>query len=469
MKNLGVCLIFVLVVITSCAKKETKVEWVSTTPESIWQVTHVTSSDINTTDTTTIHIHPEKEQQSVNGFGGCFNELGWDVLNVVSKSERTKIMESLFDSITGCKFNKCRMPIGANDYALDWYSHNESVDDFKMNDFSIGRDKGALIPYIKEAQGYNPDLKLWASPWSPPSWMKTNNHYACMPDSVNDLEESGMGTEMHSQFRMEEKYLSAYALYFSKFIQAYKNEGIDIYAVHVQNEPNSCQNFPSCVWNPNDLGTFIGGYLGPRFYNDDLDTDIWLGTIERPQIERIDSVLMNPDAKKYIKGVGFQWAGKNAIPKVNEKYPELELMQTETECGDGSNDWKAAEYTFNLMKHYFNNGANSYLYWNMVLDETGKSQWGWKQNSMISIDRASKEITYNPEFYVMKHFSAYIDLGAHKIETSDGNCLAFKNADSVIVIYYNPDRATSKTFKMNDSEFTFELAEKSFNTFEISI
>jgi len=115
--------------------------------------------------------------------------------------------------------------------------------------------------------------------------------------------------------------------------------------------------------------------------------------------------MQNPLTSKYITGVSFQWAGKQAIPGVHAKYADLKLMQSETECGNGSNDWKAAEYTFSLMKHYFENGASVYSFWNSVLDETGKSMWGWKQNSMITVTSSTKEVVYNPEFYLLKHFS----------------------------------------------------------------
>ncbi|NJK86196.1 MAG: glycosyl hydrolase family 30, partial [Bacteroidales bacterium] len=247
----------------------------------------------------------------------------------------------------------------------------------------------------------------------------------------------------------------------------YKKEGIDIYAVHVQNEPNSCQNFPSCIWHPNDLATFIGSYLGPQLSADHSGTEIWLGTIERPQIERIDTILNHEEAKKYIHGIGFQWAGKGAIAEVQKKYPGMQLMQTETECGDGSNDWAAADHTFELMKHYFKHGANAYMYWNMVLDETGKSQWGWKQNSMITIHTETGEIKYNPEFFLMKHFSYFIDKGFYKIETSDENCLAFVKNNSLTFVYRNKGEAATKAFTVGEFTFYAELAGNSFNTFTL--
>lgn len=462
MKNLTI-VIFLLLFLTNCSQKPT-IKWISSTENSMWQESTI-EAEIKTNSNDVITIEKDVTFQNIDGFGACFNELGWEALSVISTDEKNKILQDFFNPESGCKFNICRMPIGANDYAVDWYSHNETPDDFEMANFSIDRDYQRLIPYIKAAQKIRPDLQIWASPWCPPSWMKTNNHYACKPDAVNDLTPEGEGAEMVTQFKMNAKYLNAYALYFEKFIKAYSNEGIDIYAVHVQNEPNSCQNFPSCVWRPKDLAMFIK-YLGTHFENKNLNTEIWLGTVERPQIERIDSILESP-AGKYITGVGFQWAGKGAIPIVNNKYPNVKLMQTESECGNGSNDWDAAEHTYDLLKHYLNNGANTYLYWNMVLNETGKSQWGWKQNSLISIDSKSKRIVYNPEYYLMKHFSAFIESGAKKIKSSDKNILAFKKNNQVIIVTYNKGGVKKQTFKIDDKSFTASLKANSINTFII--
>ncbi|WP_405605836.1 glycoside hydrolase family 30 protein [Polaribacter sp. Asnod1-A03] len=478
MKSIKGILLIALVAFSACKEEEKglTVAWKSSTEDTVWsdKIYKETSEDIKTD--ATIIVNTEKQQQNITGFGGCFNELGWDALGMVTPEEKQQILNDLFSQETGCKFSLCRMPIGANDYAVDWYSHNETEGDFAMENFSIDRDKKRLIPYIKEAQKINPDVAVWASPWCPPSWMKHSKHYACKSNpKFNDLPEEWSNTEeLVSRFITEPKYFEAYALYFSKFVQAYAEEGIDISAVHVQNEYNSAQNFPSCVWKPEDLGILISDYLGPKFESDNLDTEIWLGTVERPQLERVTSVIEYGNAKKYVDGVGFQWAGKGAIESVHATYPEMELMQTETECGDGSNDWKAAEYTFNLMKHYFENGANSYMYWNMVLDETGKSQWGWKQNSMISIDSNSKAITYNPEFYLMKHLSAFVAPGSVKLETAgdDDSAIVFYNKaeNKVVVLAYNSaDENKEFQFNINDKEVKTSLEAKSFNTLTVTL
>ncbi|MDZ7372323.1 MAG: hypothetical protein ONB12_14270, partial [candidate division KSB1 bacterium] len=137
-----------------------------------------------------------------------------------------------------------------------------------------------------------------------------------------------------------------------------------------------------------------------------------------------------------VTGVSYQWDGKHAVAETRRKYPEKKLMQSENECGDGSNDVKAGLYTFSLMKKYFEGGVNSYIYWNMVLDESGMSTWGWKQNSMITVDRYRRQARYNFEFYVMKHFSRFIDQGAVRIKAVGyaDDALAFRNPDGSIVV-----------------------------------
>jgi len=458
-------LAFFLFTITSCGDSD-QVELTTSIKGQPWQKTQLKSVR-NATDNDEVFSISLQYEQIIDGFGAVFNELGWDALNMISTDEKNEILKGFF-SDTGFNFSICRMPIGANDYARDWYSLNDTPGDFDMEHFSTARDRTTLIPYIKEALAIRPDLKVWGSPWCPPAWMKTNNHYACRPDVVNDLTPEGAGKENVTQFIMEQEYLNAYALYFRKYIEAYAREQIDIYAVHVQNEPNSCQNFPSCVWTARDLNTFIGQHLGPAFVEAGLKTEIWYGTIERPSIEKVDTVLQDPVTRQYIDGVGFQWAGKECIPLVHKKYPEMNLMQTESECGNGSNDWPAAEYTWSLIKHYLENGANAYLYWNTILDETGKSMWGWKQNSLISVDSKTGAITRNPEFYLFKHLTHFVKPGAKKLQTPAGFDfgLLFENPDgSVIALMVNDqDEQKPVTLEFHGSSIEFSLPPHSFNT-----
>lgn len=404
-----------------------------------------------------------KEYQTIDGFGCCFNELGYIALNKLSKEKRNEVMSKVF-SPEETNFTYCRLPIGASDYADSWYSLNETEGDYAMEHFSIERDKGCLIPFIKEAEKYSGKLNLFASPWSPPTWMKTKKAYN------------------FGRIIWTEENLKAYALYFKKFVEAYRQEGLEIDKVFVQNEPISDQKFPSCVWTGEQLRDFTKYYLGPLFKKEGVKTEIWLGTINAPYDnyghqpawhtsnynKMVNVVLSDKETREYISGVGFQWGGKHAIQQTHTAYPDLKLIQTENECGDGQNSWDYAEYMFSLMWHFFQNGVTAYTYWNMILEEGGVSTWGWKQNSMLTVSEKG-EVNYNPEYFVMRHFSQYVKKGAVLLGLSgdySANALAFRNADgSVAVVIQNPfDYDTEVSFNLEGESIGATLKANSINT-----
>ncbi len=258
-----------------------------------------------------VEVRPDTPLQTIEGFGACFNELGWTSLSLLRDEDKEGIMGELFAPGAGANFSVCRTPIGANDFSRDWYSYDEVPGDLALEHFSIGNDFETLIPFIKSALRYQPELKLWASPWSPPTWMKYNKHYAAAipgPDMPpNGLRPDQVGREGTDMFIQEDAYFSAYAAYIRRFIEAYRSQGISIGMVMPQNEFNSAQVFPSCCWTPEGLTRFIS-FLGPEMQK--LNVDLFFGTMERPNEKLIDIPLHDPRSSQYIKGAGFQWAGK---------------------------------------------------------------------------------------------------------------------------------------------------------------
>ena len=471
--------LFCIVFCFGCNKKTENVEWIETTIDHPWvkqSSLKQISSDSKIVD---VKIQTTEEQQTIDGFGTCFNELGWTSLSLLNNEDREKVMEELFAPGKGANLSICRMPVGANDFSLDWYSYNETEGDFEMKNFSIAEDEKTLIPFIKNAQKYNPNIKLWASPWCPPSWMKYNKNYACRSSILNqnsarqkdhkywnNLPPDKEGHEGTDMFIQEDKYFKAYALYFSKFIDAYKAHGINIFAVMPQNEFNSAQVFPSCCWTAAGLNKFIGSYLGPAM--EEKNVDVYFGTMERPTELLVDTILQDPKSSKYVKGVGFQWAGKKAIPGIHKRYPNLILFQTEQECGNGKNDWKGAMHSWDLMKHYLNNGVSVYDYWNTSLIEGGISHWGWAQNSLVIVDSKTKTFKYSPEYYIMKHVSHYVLHGAKKLKTvgKDKDVLAFKNKDGSVAVIIANQKSENKqiSIEIDDKSYSFVLKPNSINT-----
>lgn len=473
MKKIALSLSICLLVFSLNAQK--KVEWISTTQASHWMTVKGLTT-LPASGKPDVEILLDKPLQTIEGFGACFNELGWTSLKSLDNSDRESILKELFAPGVGGNFTICRMPVAANDFARDWYSYDETDGDFEMKNFSIANDLQTLVPFIKNARKYNPGLKIWASPWSPPSWMKWNKHYACSrtwPNMdmrfQNGLDTLKQGKEGANLFIQKNEYFKAYALYFSKFIKAYRNQGINIFAVMPQNEFNSCQLFPACTWTASGLARFIGSYLGPAMEKEKVE--IMFGTMERPNVALVDTVLNEPLAGKYIKGIGFQWAGKNAIADAHKKYPDMRLYQSEQECGDGKNDWAYCCYAWTLMKHYLDNGANAYMYWNLSLDKDGFSRWGWRQNSLISVDLQKKSFVYNFEYYLLKHVSHFVIPGARLLATNDttANVLAFVNPDkSIVVVVRNDEKADKKiTLQIANIVISPFLKADSFNTFVI--
>jgi glucosylceramidase len=166
--------------------------------------------------------------QTIDGFGHCFNELGWTLLQALSEADREGVLCELFAPGVGANFTICRMPVGANDFSRDWYSYDGVSGDFALDHFSIANDLETLAPFIQGAKKHQPELRLWASPWSSPTWMKRNGHYAaalCNPGAPsNGLRSDQMGHEGTDMFIQEERYFRAYAQYFGRFIDAYARE-----------------------------------------------------------------------------------------------------------------------------------------------------------------------------------------------------------------------------------------------------
>jgi glucosylceramidase len=382
-------------------------------------------------------LSPHEPQQIMQGFGACFNELGWTSLLALNEADREAVLHEFFDPVAGARFSYCRMPIGANDFATEAYTYDEQDGDFELKHFTIDHDRKTLVPFIQAALRHQPNLRLWASPWTPPSWMKRNHFYAeakAFPGwKDNGIRDDQVGREGEDFFLQEPRYFEAYARYFGRFIDAYQAEGIRIGMVMPQNEFNSAQNFPSCTWTPQGLARFLR-YLGPEM--EKRGVAIFFGTMERGNPQLLETVLKDKQAARYIQGVGMQWAGKNALPAVHRHHPDLVLFQSEQECGDGKNAWSYTGYCWQLMKHYLRSGANGYMYWNFSMLKGAESTWGWGQNSLVTVDAQSRSYRFNHDYYLLKHLTHSVDVGARRLQGSGtfDDALVFENPDRTLVV-----------------------------------
>lgn len=416
-------------------------------------VTEVTSGNANVT------VNDSSAKQEWTGFGGTFNERGWEVLQLLSAADRETAIKLLFDAVEGANFAYGRIPIGASDYYVgSKYTLNDNANDEKMEKFSIERDKKLLIPYIKAALAVKPDIKLWGSPWTPPPWMKTPN---------SSLDSTG-----YNGGKMKDTAFGAFALYLAKFVEEYGKEGMTITAVHPQNEPGYFNNdYPCCEWTGDQMKTFIGKHMGPVFAERNVKAEIWAGTMSAPEdSSKLSTILNDAEAMKYVKGAGLQWNTVNAVGTARSK--NIPAMQTEHKCGNydwvsgynankAPNDFAYAQESWNNIKEWINAGVSSYSAWNMVLDTIGNNMnetKKWPQNAPLTVDTGAKKLIITPAYYVFRHLSQYVDPGAKVVGTSGGDALAFKNPDgSIVAVLYNSGSAGKQIIAIGGKKLQFDM------------
>jgi glucosylceramidase len=392
-----------------------------------------------------VTINDGNTYQTWEGFGGAFNEKGWSYLT--SQQMKDQAIQLLFGK-DGCNFAWGRIPIGASDYAMDRYSLNETAGDTSMTNFSIARDMMKLIPYIKAAQQVKSDIRFWASPWSPPTWMKTGPYNPNTGASHSNFDGGVM--------KSDDATLKAFALYLVKFVQAYAAQGINVEAVSPQNEPNYQQNYPSCHWDTTTFVTFVGKYLGPALTSANLTTRVMDGTLSNPSGDAQigQGVLQDATAKGYIKSIGVQWgmADSGPVNTLKGLAGSIPLWLSETKCGGtiGStapapNDFNYGHDTWGYITAAIKNGLTAYNAWNMVLDKGGlgiDDTRKWPQNALLVAD--SGTVTATPAYYVFRHFSQFIDPGAKRIDATGGDAVAFRNPDgSLVAVMYNSGSANN--------------------------
>ncbi|MDO5397779.1 MAG: RICIN domain-containing protein [bacterium] len=389
-------------------------------------------------------------------WGGCFNERGWTAMSKLTDDRKREVIKNLFTE-EGLNLSTARAPIAASDYAVEPYSYNETSGDYDMNNFSIAQDEKYLIPYIKLAMEVRGEaFPIWSSPWGPPSWMKSNN----------SLINGGSLNEDDATYQ-------AYALYFAKYIEEYKKAGINVSAVAPQNEPTMTTAYQSCVWTGEQLNRFIRDYLRPTLNEKGFtDTDIYLGTFTDANPTLAMPAIEDETTRDMIDGVCFQWWSSSLARTLylDKNNTDLKFIQSETKCGDGQNNWSYAEAQFDCFKEFLNSGVSQYFLWNMVLDEYGRNTaYNWRQNAPINVHSKTNEIIYTPHYYLVKHFTNYIDGGARRIKTSGNyiDMIAFQNTDgeNVLEVKNASDSAVKVEINFNGKMIEPTLKAHSINTF----
>ncbi len=409
-------------------------------------------------DAVNIQLLPDNRYQTITGFGGSFTESSAFLLNQISKKNRDLILEAYFGD-EGARYSLTRTHINSCDFSLSNYSYAAVEDDKELKNFSVDEDRDDLIPMIKEAMAISSEgFKIIASPWTAPPWMKDNNDW--------------MGGKLLP------KYYDSWALFFSKYLKAYKNEGINIWGITVENEPlGNNSNWESMHYSPEEMLDFVNNHLGPRLEKDGHDINLLAYDQNRgEELEDWANIIYKDEAaSKYFDGFAIHWYASTfdwfpeSLNFTHEMAPEKYLIQSEAcvdsevphwkddkwywskEATDWGWDW-APEGQKKLHPKYvpvyryarniigsLNNWVDGWVDWNMVLDTQGGPNWSknWCVAPVI-VDPEKDEIYFTPLYYTMAHFSKYIRPGAVRIgfENSDETLMitAVQNTDGSIVV-----------------------------------
>jgi glucosylceramidase len=411
-----------------------------------------------------ISLNPEKTYQKITGFGGAFTESSAYLMSKLSKKNQKKILDAYF-SKEGANYSLTRTHINSCDFSLKQYAYAMVDGDKNLDHFSIEEDKkNNLIPMILEAQKTSEDgFKIFASPWTSPPWMKDNKKW--------------VGGKLLPE------YYDTWALYFSKYIDAYKKEGIDIWGLTVENEPHgNGNNWESMHFSPKEMTDFVENHLGPKLEKDGKGAVKILGYDQNRAglREWVDEMYRDEKASKYFAGTAVHWYEStyevfpDDLQYAHNKAPHKLLIQTEAcvdseiphwqddawywkkEATDWGWDWASEKEKYLHPKYApvnryagdiigcLNNWVDGWVDWNMVLNKQGGPNWfkNWCVAPVI-VDEEKDEVYFTPLYYVMAHFSKFIRPDAVRIdfEIADKDIIttAVKNADgSIVVVVFNP-------------------------------
>jgi glucosylceramidase len=350
-----------------------------------------------------VTVDPTNAAQTILGFGAAFTDSACYTLSRLGESDRANLLHTMFGQDQHA-LGVGRIAIGASDYSTAAYSYDDGPADPDMKRFSIDHDRDYILPTLRAALTANPDLFLFASPWSPPGWMKYSN--------------SMLGGNIRPE------NIPAYARYFQKFVEGYETAGVKVRAVTTQNEIDADQGgrMPACAWPEEDEERLVDA-LGPLL--EPSGTKIWTLDHNYNLFGRAIDQLSRPRIKKYVNAVA--WHGYVGTPEmmrnVKQKFPDVEMHWTE-----GGDDYKVPDYLTNWSKWgatfagILANGPQSITMWNFALDERGRPNIGpFDCGGLVQIHSQSKEITRTGLYWALVHHARAFHRGAVMLASHDAN------------------------------------------------
>lgn len=441
-----------------------------------------------------LRIRTDNKRQLITGFGGSFTEASAHLLHRMSPAKQEELIEAYFGE-SGARYSLTRTHINSCDFSLTNYAYVADTADLSLNSFSIQKDEDDIIPMIHAAQNASKEgFKIISSPWTAPPWMKDNNSYV-----------GG---------KLLKAYYPVWAQYFTKYIDAYRERGIPIWGLTVENEPlGNGNNWESMHFTPEEMSDFVQNHLGPTLEEEGKSEVVLLGYDQNRKAipEWADDMYVASLSKNYYDGMAIHWyeSTVNYFPDELEyahaKAPGKYLIQTEAcvdaevphwqddawywkpEATDWGWDW-APEEDKHLHPKYrpayryardiigcLNHWVDGWVDWNMILDRQGGPNWfkNWCIAPVI-VDPEADEIYYTPLYYIMSHFSRYIRPGAQVVgvDLEDQSLMASAaiNPDgSTIVLLFNPEeRSRTVRLSLTEKDLYVNLSAQALQTISIT-
>lgn len=374
-----------------------------------------------------IIVDPTHSFQEMLGVGGAFTDAAADTFAVLPPASRREVLDAYFDPVKGIGYSLGRTTINSCDFSSDSYTYVRDGDT-TLSSFDISHDLKAKIPLIKAAfAAAGKPFPVYAAPWSPPAWMKDNHSML------------GGGS-------LKPEFADTWAKYFVKFIRAYEAQGVPIWAVAAQNEPLAVQVWESCIYTGEQEAAFVRDHLGPALRDNGLSGVKIIGWDHNrtAMVQRATSLFSDPKAAAYFWGMGFHWYVNDSFENVrvvHEAYPALHLLLTEACNGPFDrahmDDWSLAEQYGKAMASDFNNGAEAWTDWNLILDQNGgPNHLGNFCYAPIHCDTATGTVHRTPAYYYIGHFSKFMQPGARRIVSASSvdtvQTTAFRNPSGSI-------------------------------------
>ncbi|MBL7759282.1 MAG: glycoside hydrolase family 30 protein [Sediminibacterium sp.] len=390
-----------------------------------------------------VFVEPGKTFQTYMGVGAAITDAAAETFAKLSRPQQERLLKAYFDKEEGIGYSIIRTNINSCDFSSDQYTYVKEGDK-ALSSFSIEHDLKYKIPMIKKATAAaGGKLRFFASPWSPPAWMKDNNN-------------------MMQGGKLKPEYYQSWANYYTKFIKAYEKEGMPVWGISVQNEPMAKQRWESCIFTAEEERDFVKNYLGPTMHKAGYAAKKIIAWDHNRDLiyQRAQTYFNDPAAARYIWGIGFHWyenwsGGDNMydnVRKVYESFPDKNLFFTEgcVEKFDYAriNDWALGERYGKSMINDFNNGMVGFTDWNLILDETGGPNHALNFCfAPVHGNLKNDELIFTNAYYYIGHFSKFIANGAKRVSASASRSqlltTAFKNGDGkTVVIVMNQANTT---------------------------